>query len=129
MNATAIEVKKTQPTAGEKSQRMAYFEAPADIREDNDGISIWLDTPGANTESVSVTYENGSLSVEASVNPGVSRPQYLLQEYELGSYRRTFRIGVPVNVEEITADLTNGELHVRLPKAHGAKARKITVRT
>lgn len=129
MNATAIEVKKTQPASGEKSERMAYFEAPADVREDNDGISIWLDTPGAAPESVSVTYENGSLSVEASVIPGVSRPQYLLQEYELGSYRRNFRIGVPVNVEEITADLNNGELHVRLPKAHAAKARKITVRT
>lgn len=129
MNATAIEVKKPQSAPEDKSQRTAYFEAPADIHEDNDGVSIWLDTPGAAPDSVSVTYENGALAVEAAVNPGVARPQYILQEYELGSYRRTFRIGVPVNVEEITAELNNGVLHVRLPKAHTAKARKITIKT
>jgi HSP20 family molecular chaperone IbpA len=129
MNATAIEVKKPQSAAENKSQRVAYFEAPADIHEDNDGVSIWLDTPGAAPESVSVTYENGTLAVEAAVNQGAAQPQYILQEYELGAYRRTFRIGVPVNVEEITAELNNGVLHVRLPKAHAAKARKIKVNT
>jgi HSP20 family molecular chaperone IbpA len=129
MNTTAIEVKKTQPSMDDKSDRMPYFEAAADIYEDPDGISVWLDTPGATPEGVSVTYENGALSVEASVIPTVSRPQYLLQEYELGHYRRTFRIGIPVDVENIAADLNDGELHVRLPKAHAAKARKIAVKS
>ncbi len=58
---------------------------------------------GATQEGVSVTYENGALSVEVSVIPTASRPQYLLQEYELGHYRRTFRIGIPVDVENIAA--------------------------
>ena len=45
-----------------------------------------------------------------------------------GSFARTFEFGSKIDVESVSADLTNGVLTITLPKAMRLPARKIEVR-
>ena len=50
-------------------------------------------------------------------------------EYGVGDYQRRFVISSEIDQEKIEANVKNGVLHLRLPKAGPAKTRKIAVRT
>lgn len=105
--------------------------APAvDVLETNEGYVFYLDVPGAKSGDVDVTYEEQTLTVEAKVPARQPAGQvYIVQQYGLGPYRRSFRLATPVNPDAIRAQLKNGELILSVPKAESAKTRKVAVKT
>ena len=63
--------------------------------------------------------------------PGATaeRPKFLLQEYGVGDFYRSFRVGEQVYPTRIGAEYRDGVLTLRLPKVEAAKPRKITVQS
>lgn len=55
--------------------------------------------------------------------------QYLVREYGVGRFSRSFRIASPVEPDGIRAELKNGELSLFVPKAESAKVCKIAIKT
>ena len=51
------------------------------------------------------------------------------QEYGVGDFRRSFRIGTGIDAATITANYRDGVLYLTLPKAKCAEPRKIDIRT
>jgi HSP20 family molecular chaperone IbpA len=51
------------------------------------------------------------------------------QEYGVGDYRRSFRLGDGFDASQITADLARGVLTVRIPRLAAVRPRKVEVRT
>ena len=103
--------------------------APAfkvDISEDGTGFHIDAELPGIAKESISLNIEDDVLTIKAErkVETEESKKNYHRIERSSGSFSRSFNVGELIDQEGITADFTNGVLHVTLPKALPVKKKK-----
>jgi len=89
------------------------------------------DMPGAGAGDVDVHYENGQLSIHGKVDPrqDESNTNYLLHEYGVGDFHRTFQVGEGIDAARIAADMRNGVLTLHLPKAQEVLPRRIEVKS
>ena len=100
-----------------------------DIQESPTGYVMYVNLPGATQESLDVQYEHGVLSLHAAVAPRQPEDQkFLLREFGVGDFHRTFRLGESIDASKISAQLANGVLKLDLPKTTAALPRKIEVK-
>jgi HSP20 family protein len=101
-----------------------------DIIEKPDELLLAADVPGARAEDIEINYEKGVLSIHAQVEPrqDAERTEYLLNEYGVGDFYRTFQVGEGIDQSKIAAEVKDGMLILHLPKAEALKPRKISVR-
>lgn len=117
-----------EEVAGVEGTRSGRFFRPnVDILERADELLIHADMPGASSDSIDVDFEDGLLTISAEVAPREENRDYLVREYEIGDYRRTFRVSEAIDASQITAEYKDGVLTLRLPKSANVKARKISV--
>ena len=127
---TDIEAKpKQKAERREESTRPgAYFQPAVDIFETQDELVVVADMPGVPSGGVDVHVEGDQLAIEGKVDAedyqGL-RPVHV--EYGVGGFYRRFMLGEAIDRSAIKAQMKNGVLIVRLPKAEHARARKITV--
>jgi len=121
------EVIKTEEMERTRSHRC--FIPKTDIYETKDEIILIADIPGADQDSVDITLEKSTLSINAFVDndvpPGYER---IHSEYEGGDYQRSFRLSDKIDQNNIKAVVRNGELRLHLPKVEPVKAKKIAVK-
>ncbi len=105
----------------------------ADFIEFSDRYEMVFDLPGATADSVSLTIDEGVLTLEASVRrDGDERGPsgdntWIAREFGVGDFRRRVRIGEDIDDERMTASLTEGVLTVTLPKRAARQARRIEI--
>ncbi len=105
------------------------YQPDVDVAENQDKLLLWADMPGVDEKSISVTLDDGELTIEGRVavdDYADLRPLYT--EYNVGDYVRRFRVSTDIDVERIEARVVNGVLEIELPKAERVKARKIEVK-
>ena len=126
-----VKEKKTIDKAeGEPTKKGAYFTPLVDIYENDEGIILKADLPGATEENLDIDLREGILTITASVQPAEESPGELVyREYDVGGFTRSFRVGKDVDQKKISAELKNGVLGLFLPKAEQMKPRKIPVKT
>ncbi|MDF1552067.1 MAG: Hsp20/alpha crystallin family protein [Deferrisomatales bacterium] len=107
-------------------QQERYASPPVDIYEKQDALTVLADLPGVAAAGLSVHVEQGVLTIEGKVDAGASG-DLLLQEFDLTSFYRQFRIAETIDTEKISAALHHGVLHLTLPKVEKAKPRQIPV--
>jgi HSP20 family molecular chaperone IbpA len=119
-----------QELAGAESTRPGALFTPAvDIFETDAAITVMADMPGVRKDGLVIDLRDNTLSIEGRVErPERAKEQVLLEEFEIGSYRREFRLTNLIDQERIEATLANGVLRLTLPKADAARPRKIEVR-
>jgi HSP20 family protein len=130
MDAKDIQVqeKKEVESPGEFTQEGPFFVPNVDIFEDNDKIVLIADMPGVSKENVDIRVEEGLLRMQGNANrntPG----EYVLSEYSIGDYLRTFSLSADIDQSGIKANMKNGVLRVVLPKSDKSKPRKIAVKS
>jgi HSP20 family protein len=102
----------------------------ADIFETEDALTVVLEMPGVDRENIDVSVENGVLTIEGKINFGKYEGlQPVYSEYNVGPYRRSFRISSQIDQDKINAEMRDGVITLILPKAEQAKPRRIEVRT
>jgi HSP20 family protein len=105
-----------------------YFQPAVDIFETKDELVLVADMPGVPPDGVDVDLEGDELSIEGRVRSGEYdglKPLYV--EYGVGGFYRRFTLGEMIDREGIKAQMKNGVLVLKLPKAERARARRITV--
>jgi len=103
-----------------------YFQPAVDIFETKDELVLVADMPGVPPDGVDVGLEGDELSIEGRVRSGEYdglKPLYV--EYGVGGYHRRFTLGEMIDRDGIKAQMKNGVLVLRLPKAERARARRI----
>lgn len=130
-NLQTQEVEKQEVEVAEGTERTRSGKAyipRADIYETDHELVIVADMPGVDETSLDITVEKNILSIRGYVE-SLAPENYSLAyaEYEMGDYERNFTLSNEIDKDNIAAKIKNGVLHVYLPKAGPAKARKITV--
>lgn len=103
---------------------------PVDIFEDDAGITLLADLPGASREQLGVRVDGDNLTIEASAST-VSVPQEMelvYAEAQFPSYRRQFTLSRELDTGRIEASLKDGVLRLTIPKSEEAKPKRIEVR-
>ena len=99
-----------------------------DIMETEAESLLLADLPGVKPEDVDVRFDNGELIIDGRCAPRHEGANYLLFEYGIGDFYRSFSISEHINWQKISAELKNGVLTVHLPNAETVKPKKITVK-
>lgn len=128
---SAIQRKRGSEICQAEETRSGWHYRPhVDIVEHADELTLHMDMPGADAKKVDIRYENGLLSLHGMVEPRQPEDtRYLMREYGVGNFHRTFQIGETIDDSKITAEYRDGVLVVHLPKTEAVKPRKIAVRT
>lgn len=117
-----------ETTSAEGTRCGCYYRPNVDILEKKDELIVLADIPGASSDGIDVDFEEGTLTINARVEPRTSEDiEYLFHEYGVGSYYRTFQVSEAIVPEKISAEYADGVLSLRLPKSEAAKPRKIAV--
>ncbi len=128
---TAQELAKRQdstPTRREETRTAGRVLVPAvDIFESDENLTLMADMPGVDKEGLDVKLEKGVLTINGEVNME-SRGKTLLQEFTSANYYRQFKLSEHIDAEMTTAELANGVLTLRIPKAESAKPKRIEIR-
>lgn len=113
---------------GEPTRSRMTFRPRVDIYETEQGLELLADMPGARPDSVDVRLERRELTIRAIVDEHEPQEMSLLhREYWVGDFERRFQLAGDFDVDRIEAALTNGVLHLKVPKAPEPEAKRITV--
>jgi len=102
---------------------------PVDVVEDASAITLLADLPGVSRDKLNVQFESDSLTIEGEVS--LDLPEGMESshaEVRLARYRRVFGLSKELDTENTSAELNNGVLKLRIPKATHVQPRKIEVR-
>ncbi|GAA0920276.1 Hsp20/alpha crystallin family protein [Streptomyces thermoalcalitolerans] len=98
-----------------------------DLEETDDAYLVEIELPGVKKDDISVEIEGGELAVHGEVKEkereGVVRSR--MRRTGRFDYRTTLPRGV--DADRVQADLSNGVLTLKLPKAEEAKPRRIEI--
>jgi HSP20 family protein len=118
-----------QEQQSRKDQRELAMMPPVDVIEDASGITLLADLPGVSKEKLSVQLEPDSLTIEGDV--ALDMPEGMESSHadvRLPRYRRVFSLSRELDTENTSAELKNGVLTLRIPKAAHMQPRRIEVR-
>jgi len=122
---------QTPATTG-STQRMPsrpVFLPPADIFETKDSIIVLAEMPGVPPNGVDLTLERRVLTIRGRSAAGDHAGyQRVYNEYADGDYERVFTLSENIDRDRIEARLKDGVLHLVLPKAETARARRIELK-
>ena len=103
----------------------AAREMKTDVREHEDHFEVDIDLPGFKKDEITLTLENGYLTVGAA--KGVNKDEtdkkgkVIRQGRYAGSLQRSFYVGDNLTEQDITARFENGVLSLSVPKAEARK--------
>lgn len=104
------------------------FNPPIDIYETADGLVLYADLPGVDSEGLDLQVQDNRLTLFGRVTSMVPESAEMMhQEYQIGDFLRSFILSDEVDHDRIQAKLINGVLRVELPRAARAKPRRIEV--
>ncbi|MEQ1507868.1 MAG: Hsp20/alpha crystallin family protein [Myxococcota bacterium] len=103
---------------------------PTGFVREQDGTIVWTgDLPGLTRDDVSVSIDDGVLTVQATRRdakaPEGFTPRYT--ERRAYTFTRTLRVSDAVDVDGITAQFEDGTLTLRLPTRPATQPRRIEV--
>src|SRR5438045_3649636 len=89
-----------------------------DVFETAEGYVLKSDLPGFDKDGISLTYENKTLTLSGERKRAeVEGQRYHKVESFAGKFSRSIMLPVDIDVNKISAELSNGVLTVQLPKA------------
>jgi HSP20 family protein len=100
-----------------------------DVRESEDRWEVTLDLPGLEPGDVSVTFEDGMLSItgKREFSKHDLGETWHRIERSFGTFARSLRLPQTADTEKIEASFDKGVLTVSVPKTEQAKPRTIEV--
>lgn len=102
-----------------------------DVREEKDAFSFKADLPGIKTENLEINVTGNRLTIGGTrEEEQVSNESgsYYCRERSFGSFSRTFTLPDGVDADRIEAEMKDGVLTLRVPKAAELQPRRIPVK-
>jgi HSP20 family molecular chaperone IbpA len=101
---------------------------PVEVIEDSGGITLYADLPGVSKEKLNLHIEVDTITIEGELHLDVPEGLEVTHaEVSMPLFRRVFTLSKELDTEKISAELTNGVLTLRIPKAQHAQPRRIQI--
>ena len=106
----------------------AGWRPPVDLHETAEEYVITAEVPGIERSDLEIHARDGALTISGQRSEQTEAcEQYHRIERGHGSFRRSFHLPSPIDEDRISADLRDGVLTIRCPKAPEGGARRIQV--
>ena len=121
---------KQEVSTPEQTSQAPVFTPSVDIFETEQEITLLADLPGVKPEHMNIDLNDDVLTLSGDIEP-LENPDEddIMVEYEVGRYYRQFTLSEIIDQNKIEANLSDGVLRLRLPKAEKAQPKKIEVKT
>jgi HSP20 family protein len=97
------------------------------VREEDEAYVLSALVPGLKSDDLNIQVLEDVVRIEGEYKADESN--YLVREIPGGSFSRTLRLPAPIDAEHVEADITDGVLTLRLPKAESARPKQIKIKT
>ena len=104
---------------------------PVDVQHAGDDIVLSAALPGIAPEDISVTIDQGTLTISAEsakAAEGESESGFMVRERRHGKFHRALQLPKWVDADGVETRYQHGLLTVTLPKMEGVKARRVEVK-
>lgn len=106
----------------------AGWQPPVDLYETADAYILTAELPGVEQSDIDIQTSDGQLMLSGVRRErAVGCEQYHRLERGHGSFVRSFHLPLPIDGAGITADLRDGVLTIRCPKADSTAPRRISI--
>ena len=123
-----VQEKKELVSKEEKTVPARYYVPNTDIYETDDSLTVVMEIPGVDKQSVSINVENDVLNVEARLDfAKYDRLEPVYTEFNVGHFARSFSLSNKIDQQQIGAQLDDGVLTLTLKKAKEAMPRSIQI--
>jgi HSP20 family protein len=99
------------------------------VREDaeHDAYVLSALVPGLKSDELNIQVLEDVVRIQGEFKADDS--SYLVRELPNGSFMRTLRLPAPIDSDHVEANITDGVLTLRLPKAESARPKQIKIKT
>ena len=111
------------PSGSLMEGKEGLFSPRIDVKETDSGYEISAEMPGVNRDDISITLEDGVLTLEAEVHREQKEEKegrVIRSERRYGKYMRSFNLGSDVSEADIDASFKDGVLTLTAPKREPA---------
>jgi HSP20 family protein len=114
----------------ENEPRESYCDVfiPVDVKAEDDAYVLSAMIPGVSSEDLNIQVVNETVTIQGEIKleRGES-DKYLLSERPFGHFSRVLTLPDQLDAAKAEADISNGVLTLRIPKAEDAKPKSIKV--
>ena len=103
------------------------FTPPVDIEETDDAWVFEAEIPGAGSDDVDVEMRENELSITGEIKERERKGILRRRTRSVGRYEFRVTLPGPISADDLSANLSDGVLTVRVPKPEPARARRIDV--
>jgi HSP20 family protein len=96
------------------------------VREEDDAYVLSALVPGLKSDELNIQVLEDVLRIQVEYKADESN--YLVRELPNGSFTRTLRLPAAIDAEHVEANITDGVLTLRLPKAESARPKQIKIK-
>lgn len=97
------------------------------IREEAEAYILAALVPGIKSDELKIQVLEDVVDIKVEYKPEENN-SYLVQELPSGSFARTLRLPAPIDAEHVEANVSEGVLTLRLPKAESARPKQIKIK-
>ena len=110
----------------EAAEQDYVWAPPVDIYERDDSLVLVVDLPGLERDDIDLQVEANSLTIQGARSRTAAAGGIRL-ERPAGRFRRSFRIGIPIDPAGVRASYRAGVLEIELPKAASTGPARVTI--
>ncbi|GAP21666.1 Hsp20/alpha crystallin family protein [Leptolinea tardivitalis] len=103
---------------------------PVDIKAEEEAYELTATIPGVSAKDLNIQVVNETVTIQGEIK--IDRDEkdtYLLNERPAGRFSRVLTLPDPLDASKAEAEVANGVLTLRIPKAEDAKPKSIKVVT
>jgi HSP20 family protein len=118
----------THANGPESTRGGIYYTPRVDICESDEELVLTCDMPGVRPEDIDLRFISGELTLCGRVASRKPSAPFVVNEYGVGDYYRSFSIHEEIDANQISADYKHGVLTVHLPKKEAIRPKRIAVK-
>lgn len=97
------------------------------IREEDEAYVLSALVPGLKSDELNIQVLDDVVRIQGEYK--MDESNYLVRELPNGSFTRTLRLPAAIEADHVEANITDGVLTLRLPKAESARPKQIKIKS
>jgi HSP20 family protein len=97
------------------------------VREEDDAYVLSALVPGLKSDELNIQVLEDVVRIQGEYK--ADENGYLVRELPNGAFTRTLRLPVAIDADHVDANITDGVLTLRLPKAESARPKQIKIQS